>query len=108
MRAGLLPLPMMRRTRVSSLDRHVLDVGLAGLADAQTVESEEHGQGGVGVVEALCGEQEPAQLTAVQSAALGGMDRRTAHVLGRVGCDTAVDVREAVEPTSGGQSSVDR
>ena len=99
---------MMRRTRVSSLHGHVLDVGLAGLADAQTVQPEEHGQGGVGVVEALGGEQEPAELTAVQSAALGGMDRRTAHVLGRIGCDTAVDVRDAVETISGGQSPVDR
>jgi hypothetical protein len=93
---------------VSSFDGHVLDIGLAGLADAQAVEAEEDGWRRVGVVEALRGEQESAEFTAVQSAALGRVHGRTAYVLGRIGGDAAVDVREAVEATSAGQSPVDR
>jgi hypothetical protein len=47
---------------VAPLECEVLDVRRAGLADAQPVETEEHGEGGVGVVEALGGEEEGAEL----------------------------------------------
>jgi hypothetical protein len=70
---------------VAALEGHVLDVGLANLADTQAVQPEEHGQGGVGVVEALGAEEESAQLATIQSAPLRWVHRRAANVLSWVG-----------------------
>ena len=80
MRAGLEPFPTMRSTRWPPLHAHVLDVGVAGLGDPQPVQAQQHGQGGVGVVEALGGEEEPGQLAAVEAPPLatgGTVGRRT-------------------------------
>jgi hypothetical protein len=48
----------------------------------------------VGVIEALGGEEEPAELATIQSAPLGRMYLGTANVLGRVGRDPPVYVGE--------------
>jgi hypothetical protein len=45
---------------VAPLHAKVLDVGRAGFRDAQAVETEQHSEGGVVVVEAFGGEQEGA------------------------------------------------
>lgn len=42
---------------MTPLDAQPLDVGRAGLAHPQPVQSEEHGQSGMGMVGALGGEQ---------------------------------------------------
>ena len=64
---------------MAAFEAEVLDVGAARLADPQPVQAEQHGQGGVGVVEPLGGEQEPAELAAVQCPAVRRVDvgRRT-------------------------------
>jgi hypothetical protein len=77
---------------MASLHAHILDVGVARLGDPQPVQAEQHGQCGVGVVEALGGEQEPGKLAAVEAPPLGGVEGGEAHVLGRVRGDTAIDV----------------
>ena len=69
---------------VSSFESHVFDVGLTSLADPQTVQPKEHGQGGVGMIEPLCCEEKPAQLSSVQSALFRWVHGRSANVLGRV------------------------
>ncbi len=81
---------------MASLEGHVLDVGVAGLADTQAIQPEEHRQSGVGMVKALGGEQELTQLASVQPPPLGGMHGGAADILGRVGADPAVDVSDAV------------
>ena len=93
---------------VAALEAEVLDVGRARLADSEAVEAEQHGEGGVGAVEAFGGEQERAELGAVHAAAVAGLDLRAADVLGGVRRDPAVDVREPVEPAHGRQATVDR
>jgi hypothetical protein len=100
-------LPDDSQYSVASLEGHVLDVGFAGFADPKSVPAEQHRQSGVGVVEALGGEEEPAELAPVQSAPLRWMDLRAANVLGWVGRDPPVYVGEAVEATGGGQAAVD-
>jgi hypothetical protein len=95
---GLVALPDDPQYPVASLEGHVLDVGFAGFADSESVQAEQYGQGCVGMVEAFGGEEEPAELAAVQSAPLGRMDLRTANVLGWVGGDPPVYVGEAVKP----------
>ena len=72
---------------VPTLQAQVLDVGTTGLADPQAVQSEQDGEGSMGVVEVLRGEEEPAELGAVEAPPLGAVDGRPAHVLGGVGAD---------------------
>jgi len=93
---------------VPTVEAQVLDVGTAGLAHPQSVEAEQDGERSMGVVEVLRGEEEPAELGAVEAPAFGTLDGRTADVLGRVGGDTPVDVGEAVEAAHGGQAPIDR
>ena len=57
MTAGLLLLPMMRSVRCPALEAEVLDVGRARLADPQAVQSEQHGESGMGLVDPLGSEQ---------------------------------------------------
>jgi hypothetical protein len=52
---------------VSPLEGHVLDVGGARFADPQPVQPEQHGESGVGVVEPLSSEEEPSELTTIES-----------------------------------------
>jgi hypothetical protein len=59
---GLVALPDDPQYPVASLEGHVLDVGFAGFADPKSVQAEPHSKGGVGVIEALCGKEEPAEL----------------------------------------------
>ncbi len=59
---------------------------------------EEHSHGGVRGVEPFSGEEEGAELGAVEPPSVAGMDLGPPDVLRRVGGDTAVDVGEAVEP----------
>src|SRR3954451_17530214 len=54
---------------VSSLEDKILDVGPARLRHAQTVQPEEHGKRGVGVIEALGSEQEGAKFAAIHAVA---------------------------------------
>ena len=56
----------------------------------------------------LCGEEEHAELRAIQAARLGRVHLRAADVLGRVGTDAAVDVGEPVEAAHGREASIDR
>ena len=49
-----------------------------------------------------------AELASVQTAPFGGVDLGSADVLGGVGGDASVDVRESVEAAHGRESSVDR
>ncbi len=102
-----MALPDDAQDPVAALHAHVLDVGAAGLGDPQPVQPEEHGQGGVGVIEPLGGEQQPGQLAAIEAPPLRRLHRGAAHVLGRIRCDPPVDVGEAVEPAGGGQPPVD-
>lgn len=56
--AGLLPLPHDPEGAVTALEAEILDVGAAGFADAQTVESEEESESCVVAVAPLGGEHE--------------------------------------------------
>jgi hypothetical protein len=58
----------------------------------------------VRVVDSFGGEQEPAQLAPAKSALLARMHGRTTYVLGWVGRDPPVDVRETVETAGGRQT----
>ena len=91
---------------VASLEAQVLDVGRARLADPQAVQSQEHGESCMGVVDPLGREQKRPQLSPVEAAGVVGVDLGPAHVLRRVGDDPAVDVGEAVEAADGGQPPV--
>ncbi|HEY5698934.1 MAG TPA: hypothetical protein VIT01_15625 [Acidimicrobiales bacterium] len=62
----------------------------------------------MGAVELLGGEQEHAELGAVESSGVARVNLRASDVLGRVRADAAVDVREAVEAADRRQPSVDR
>lgn len=64
-------------------------------------------EGRVGVVEPFGGEEEPSDLSSVHAAPLARVHGGSAHVLGRVGRDPPVDMREALEPAGRGQSAVD-
>lgn len=91
-----------------SLKHQVFDVGAARFADAEAVEPEEHRQGGVSAVVTLSGEEERAQLEAVETACSRAVDVGSAHVLRRVRRRATVDVGEPLEPAHGGEAPVDR
>ena len=59
-------------------------------------------------VNAFGGEQEPAEFGTVESMALGRMNFGSADVLGWVGGDSSVDMREPVQAAHGRESTVDR
>ncbi len=107
MTAGLLPLPMIRRVRCPTFESEVLDVRRARLAGTQAIQPEEYRKHGVVVIESFGGEQERAEFGAVQAASLARMDARTAHVLGGVRRDAAVDVGVPVEATHCREAPVD-
>lgn len=86
---------------VPSFEGHFFDVGLTRLGDPQAIQPQKYGQGGVGVIEPLGGEEESAQLATVQSAPLRKVHDWAANVLGRVRVDATVDVSEPVEAARG-------
>jgi hypothetical protein len=92
---------------VAAIESQILGIGCAGLAHPQAVEAEEHRQGGMVVVVALGGEEEGAQLGAVETPARARVHLGATDVLGRIGTDPPVDMREAVEAADGGESPVD-
>jgi hypothetical protein len=94
---GLVALPDDPQDAVTPLEGEVFDVGGARLADSKSVEAEENGERGVGVVVALGGEQEGAELGAVQPTCLGVVNLGAMNVLGGDRRDATVDVREPVE-----------
>jgi hypothetical protein len=104
---GLAALAEDPQRAVAALDAEVLDVGGAGLRDSKAVQAEQDRQGGVVVVMALGGEEEPAEFGAIQAATLGGMNLGPTDVLRRVRRDAAVDVCEAVEPADRREAPVD-
>jgi hypothetical protein len=93
---------------MTAFETEVLDVGATGLADAQPVQAEQHGERGVIPVILLRGEEERAELGAVQAANVGCVNLPSADVLGGVRTDSAVDVREPVEATDRRQATIDR
>ena len=93
---GLVPLPDDAQRTVTALDTEVLEVGGTRFADSQPVECQQHRQRGVVVVVALGREEEDSQLRPLQTTGVGGMDRRSADVLGWVGRDPPVNVGETV------------
>jgi hypothetical protein len=58
-------------------------------------------------IESLGGVEKGSELLAIEALALGGMDLRSADVLGWIGRNPPVDVGEAVEAKDRGQSPVD-
>ena len=71
---GLVALADDAQDAVAPLEAKVLDVGQARLTHPQAVEAQEHGQGGVGLVDSLGREQEPPELGAVEAPCVAGMD----------------------------------
>ena len=86
---------------VTPLEGHFFNVGLAGLAGPEAVQPQQRRQSRMGVVKALGGEEEPAQVPTVEAASLGWVDLGATHVLGGVGGDAAVDASEAVVAARG-------
>lgn len=70
---------------VTTFEGEVLHVGAGRFAHAQPVQPEQHGEGGVVVVEALRGEQEHPKLRPIETATLARVNLRAAYVLGEVG-----------------------
>ena len=79
---------------MSALEAEVLDVRGAGLGDAQSIETQQHGECCVGAVALLGGEQEASQLAAIHPVRLGRLDLGSANILSRVSRDAPIDVRE--------------
>jgi hypothetical protein len=90
-----------------SLEAEVLDVGLTCLGDPQAVQSEEHHQGRVLMIDPLCGKEKTTELVAIETPTFARMDLRSPDVLSWVGADPAVDVSEAVEAADGREASID-
>ncbi len=93
---------------VPSIDAQVLEVRTAGLAHPQAIEAEQDGEGSMGVVEVLCGEEEPSELGAIDAPALGAVDGRATDVLGGIGGDPPVDVGGPIGAAQRGEAPVDR
>ena len=67
-----------------TLESQVLNVGRTGFADRKPVETKQHRERHMGMVVVLGGEQEHAELRAIQATRVRGVHLRTAHVLRRV------------------------
>jgi hypothetical protein len=81
---------------VAAFQAKVLDVGGACLAAPECVEPEEHCKRRVVSVVLFSGEQEDAELGAVQAPGIGWVNLWAADVLGRVRPDPPVDVSEPI------------
>jgi hypothetical protein len=93
---------------VSAFEAEILDVGGACFCDAQTVEAEQDGEGCVGVVVVLGGEQEASELAAVHAVTFGRLNLGPAYVLRGVSGDATIDVGESEVATHGRQAPIDR
>jgi hypothetical protein len=93
---------------VPPFEAEFLDVGGAGFAHSQSVQTDQHGERRVISVELLRGEEEHTEFGTVQAAGFSGMDLWPTDVLRRVRADATVDVCEAIEPTDRRQSTIDR
>jgi hypothetical protein len=94
---GLGALAQDAQRSVAPLTAQVLDVGGARFAHPQPVETEKDSECRVVAVVLLGGEQEHAELGAVETPSFGGVDPGAADVLGRVRRDPSVDVRKPIE-----------
>jgi hypothetical protein len=74
---------------VAAFEAEVLDVGRTRVAHSQSVQAEQDGERGVVAVVLLGGEQEHAELGAVQPPGVRRMHLRATHVLRRVRRDAA-------------------
>jgi hypothetical protein len=90
----LVPLADDAQDAVAPFESEVFDVRPARLTDPEAVEAEQHGQRGLHRRGPLGGVQERRQLAAVHAPLRGGVDAGSAHMLGGVGGDAAVDVGE--------------
>ena len=94
-RGGLGTLAHDAERPMTSFHAEVLDVGAAGLGYAESIQAQERGQGVVGVAEPFSGEQERAELGAVEATPFTLVKADTADVLGGVRGDAAVDVERS-------------
>jgi hypothetical protein len=105
---GLVALAEDAQRAMTAFDSEVLDVGGARLAHSRSVQPEEHRQGGVGAVVLLGGEQEHAELGAVEASSSRRVHVRPTDVLRGVRGDSSIDVGEAIEAAHRRQPTVDR
>ena len=92
----LVAFPHNVQGAMTALESQILDTCSARLGDTKAVEPKQHGQGRMRGVESFRGEQKCAQLAAVQAPRGARRYLRTSHVLGGVGANASVDMREAV------------
>lgn len=104
----LVPFAEDPECAVSAVEAEVADVRLAGFADPQPVEPEQHRESGALATKLFGGEEEPTEFSAVHPVAQARMDLRASNVLCRVRADPPVDVREPVRAAHRRQPSVDR
>lgn len=104
---GLVALAEDLQGAVAAFEAEVFDVGAAGFADPEAVESEEDGECCVGTVVPFGGEEEDAELGAVHVSCGRWVDLGSTDVLGGVGGGAAVDVGEPVVPADSGEPAVD-
>jgi hypothetical protein len=91
---------------MASIKAEIFRVGRTGLAHSESIQAEEHRQGGMVTVVPLGGEEEGAQLSAVEAPTFARVDLGTPDVLGRIRADPPVNVSEAVVAADGRESSV--
>jgi len=84
---------------MTAFESEIFNIGCAGFGHPQPVETEQHSERDMGMIEPFSSEQERAKLTAIHPAAFARLNLGTSHVMGRVGRDSAVDVREPVVAT---------
>ncbi len=94
------------QSTVSAIDGEVLDVGPAGFAHPEAVESEQHCESGMVPIESLCGVEKRPELSTVGPSSLGRVDLGSTDVLAWIGRNPSVDVGKAIEATDRRQSSV--
>ena len=79
---GLVALADDPQCSMTALEAEVFDIGGAGFADPETVLAEQHSKRGVATVELFGGDQEHAELGAIQTAGIGGTWGRRTYCAG--------------------------
>ena len=69
---GLVALAHDPQRAMAALDAEVLNVGGTSLADTKSIQAEQHGERGVVPVVLLGGEEQHAELGAIQPSSVGG------------------------------------
>ena len=105
---GLVALAEDTQGSVTPLEAQVLDVCGARLTDPQAVEPEQHSQRRMVAVVLLGGEQEHAELGAVETPGVRWVYPGPADVLGRVRPDPPVGVSKPIEAADRREPAVDR